>query len=310
MSDIDRSRNILDNFFTERYNIFDKRKKPLTTVYFSYASSEKPVLGTVYLMHGYGGSPLEPFLKQTMITALNKGFDVVAIESVALSATSGTEKKLVDMNLSRHKHAIVKGLEACEANKKLCHEHKVAWVHSLSGRALSDLTIHFESVRNYFDEFVLNNPYFLSPKKLQNSKNKSFAKDPTGKSWYSLSWKQTLQKCFVEDIEYKVPASIRNFEIPLPRTWKLHEDNYNEITDRISEILNNPKITFILGTNDDKAEYGINRKLFQALKVADKQLVTIEGAGHYFENALEDYYSNTNIIFNNIISNLSPIKTL
>ncbi|MDR0726897.1 MAG: hypothetical protein LBF37_02430, partial [Rickettsiales bacterium] len=215
----------------------------MTNIYFSYASREKPVFGTVYLMHGYGGSPIEPCMKMPMYAALEHGFDVVAIEGVALSATSGTKKKLAEMNLARQKLALLQGLISCKTNYRLSADYKIAWAHSMSCRALSDLVVQYKHLRKYFDEVVLNNPYFLPPSKLQAMKKRFMEKDPSGKLWMKLATKPTLQPCPIEN--YKVPADIYNFQVPFPITWP---SDLESLAKKMSKIIHHFRVNFVLGT--------------------------------------------------------------
>ncbi|MDR2413062.1 MAG: hypothetical protein LBD50_02515 [Rickettsiales bacterium] len=295
--------NISKLFFKECHQIQDRRKKPLTNVYFLKANRENPVYGTVYLMHGYGGSPIEPCMKIPMMNALECGFDIVAIESIALSATSDMKKNLSDMNFARHKYALTKGLEYCGNNTGLASDYKVAWAHSMSCRALSDLSVHSEIIRGYFDELVMNNPYFLPPSKLQRSKQKCLEKDPSGRTWKILSHRPIIQTFHIEGKPYSIPANINNLEVPLPSDWK--SDDYDldlkNIADKASQFFRNLKIDFILGAEDDKAEYMMNKKLIDALNLKEKRVFTIDKAGHYFENGLEEYDAYSRLILNEII---------
>ena len=80
--------NISKHFFANFHQITDDDNRPLTNIYWSKASSIEPACGCVYLIHGYGGSPIEPCMKVPMQAALKRGFDVVAVEGVDLSATA------------------------------------------------------------------------------------------------------------------------------------------------------------------------------------------------------------------------------
>ena len=92
MSDgIDRisiKENVSFNYFQDYTPILDRSGNHISNVFSTNVGSL--ALGTFYFIHGYGGSPIEFALKIPMQQALAEGFNVVAIESLALSSTSGT----------------------------------------------------------------------------------------------------------------------------------------------------------------------------------------------------------------------------
>lgn len=304
--------NISIPFFKEFHQIKDRRNKPLVNVYMSYANHNHSVCGTVYLMPGYGGSPVEPCMKLAMENALKQDFDVVVIEGVAISATSGGKKNLTEMNLARQKKALVEGLKFCEANERLYHNYKIAWAHSMSCRALVDLIFYSEEMRSYFDECVLNNPYFVPPSKVQKSKEKSLEKDPSGKSWRDITYRLSQPVRFIEKGAFTVPTCLHNLEVPIPEKWRaiVTSDtleiawdilgNALKFAEKVSPFINKTPVKFVLGTGDNMAEYSQNYRLFEALNVNDKKLFSIDGANHSFENMPELYDKLVGDIFNQI----------
>jgi len=259
------------------------------------------VYGTVYLIHGYGGSPVEPVMKLPMQSALRNGFDVVAIEGVSLSATAGTDKQVNEMTLERQKMALGAGLLYCMTLPEINHDYNIGWVHSISCRALSDLIIASPEIRLYFNEIILNNPYFLPPPKVQVLREKIMQRDPTGASWDSLTHKVTTQMREIERHTFKIPTCLYNLCIPLPSMWS-KKVKFEDLAKCMSYFIKKLRIHFILGTADNMADYQQNMQFYNGLMIPNKQLVSIQGANHAFENALGTYSQFSNVILENIKS--------
>ncbi len=304
MSDIDRSSsglttNIAIAHFEQFYPIRDRRNQNLANVYISHADRSRPVVGTVYLMHGYGGSPVEPCMIVPKELALAAGFDVVAIEGVALSATCGDQKKSINMNLYRHKRALLAAIAHCQTRNDLNHRYHVAWAHSMSCRALADLMVASPMIQKTFNTVVMNNPYFLPPMRVQHVRDKLMARDPSGRMWRSLLHKSVTQMRQIQNVQYYYPASLYNLSVPLPPTWM--GQKLPDIAGRLSSYINSDiRISFVLGTKDDMAEYNQNVELFSGLRVPNKELASIDGANHSFENALGQYKVSSSQILSNI----------
>ncbi|MBD5389026.1 hypothetical protein HDR63_02105 [bacterium] len=305
MSDVDRSTsglttNIAMAHFEQFYPICDRRNRELANIYVSHADRNQPVFGTVYLMHGYGGSPVEPVMKVAMTDALACGFDVVAIEGVALSATSGDAKRVTTMNLARQKRALLRGIQYCNDRSDLNHDYRIAWAHSMSCRALSDLMVSSDLMRQYFHMAVLNNPYFLPPQRVQQAKAKLMQRDPSGRLWQSVLHKSITQFRRIEDREYSFPTSLYNLTMPLPTSWCM-DTNLPDLSERLSTFIHSDtRVSFVLGTDDNMAEYSQNVELFNGLRVPHKELHSIDGANHSFENALDQYQTFTHRILDNV----------
>lgn len=281
--------NIARTFFSECYQIRDESKRPMTNIFITHARCDKPVLGSIYFIHGYGGSPVEPCLKLPMQYALRSGFDVVAIEGIDLSATCGMDKDINTMTLERQKKALKFGLAFCRNNPDLSAGYKIAWAHSISCRALSDLVVDSTMVGKYFDEYVLNNPYFLAPPKVGIVREKFLRRDPTGKRWKDFLFRPLWQSRQIENLNFQIPTCLNNVWCPLPYEWRGADNNLALLARKMSHFVPMAKISFVLGTADDMADFHQNLQLYNGLKIPCKSLTCIEGGNHSFENALPDY---------------------
>ena len=291
----DNDKNISKRFFANYHQIQDEKSRPLTNIYWSLAPRPNTVYGTVYLVHGYGGSPVEPCMKVPMQKALAHGFDVVALEGVDLSATAGETKQINTMTLERQKQALDAGLHFCYTIDDINHDYNIGWIHSISCRAMSDLMIDSPLVRNYFNEIVLNNPYFLPPPKVQAMRDKFMRRDPSGTSWNALLHRVANQMREIERQTFKIPTCLYNLCIPLPQQWNKRPE-YEELARRVSYFITKRMrmalhLYFVLGSADDMADYNQNMRFFQGVIIPNKRLVSIPGANHAFENAI-DLYSN------------------
>lgn len=309
----DNHNNISKEFFANYHQIQDAQQRPLTNIYWSRVPRSNPVYGTVYLVHGYGGSPVEPCMKVPMQKALAHGFDVVALEGVDLSATAGEQKQINAMTLERQKQALDAGLHFCHKIDNINHDYNIGWIHSISCRALSDLMIDSQYIRNYFHEIVLNNPYFLPPPKVQMLREKFMRRDPSGTSWNMLMHKVSTQMREIERHTFKIPTCLYNLCIPLPQQWTKQMD-YEELARRVSYLIGkNPatslRLHFILGSADDMADYNQNVRFFHGLTIPHKRLVSIQGANHAFENALGQYSDYSQMIFDTIQERLMQQRT-
>ncbi len=291
------SKTTEDNISLSYYDNFwqiERRGTPLTNIYWSRAKNVEQSYGTVYLIHGYGGSPIEPCMKIPMQAALDAGFDVAAIEGVAMSATYGT-KRIEKMNLARQKAAIMQGLEFCETLPNINHSYNIAWAHSISCRALSDLLVAYPETRNYFRELVLNNPYFITPSRVSATYNRIMAKDPSGITWQTILKRPALLFREIENIRYQIPSCLFNLNVPLPKSWAIEPDQLPELSKRISSYIDEINVLFVLGTSDNMAEYSQNVQIFNGIEVPNRELISIRDANHSFENKLPEY---TNVVSN------------
>lgn len=295
----DAEYNISKNFFANFHQIKDANNHPLTNVYWSPTSETGHAYGCVYLIHGYGGSPIEPCMKVPMTAALARGFDVVAIEGVGLSATAEKDKAVESMTLERQKQALHSGLEYCGTIRNISHDYNIGWVHSISCRALSDLMVDSMFVRHYFNELILNNPYLLPPPKVQTLRAKFMQRDPSGESWKMLMHKVSTQLREIEQRQFKIPTCLYNLCIPLPPQWAKRKA-FEDLALRASYFVKQLRLHFILGTADNMADYNQNLQIFNGLCIPNKQLVSIQGANHAFENALGQYSDFSGVILDTI----------
>lgn len=297
--------NISKSYYEGYARLDDNHGMALANVYWSHAHGASPV-GTIYLIHGYGGSPIEPCMKIPMEIARDAGFDVVAIEGVALSATYG-EKSIDKMNLARQKQAVLHGMRFCEMFN-FGHRYRVAWAHSISCRALSDLVVHEPNFGKMFDEMVLNNPYFVAPKKVQALYNKMMTRDPSGKMWYEMMLRSGVKTRQIESGNYSYPARLYNLVVPMSEKLGGPRASLAAVSQGMSDFVGNTRVSFVLGTGDDMAEYSQNVEIFNNLKTTNKELISIDGANHSFENALDVYRQKTEIIIDRIKSNIAHEK--
>ncbi len=304
MSDGDRRRidNVSLKYFDDAHQILDRRGRPLANVYWARVPRPLESVGTAYMIHGYGGSPIEPCMKLPMQTALKNGFDVVAVEGAALSATSGADHKISDMNLARQKLAMLRGLTFARELTDLNQSYKIAWPHSISCRALADLMVLVPEVRAYFDEIVLNNPYFMPPSRVQRTQEKYLSRDPSGKMWRTLLTRASKQMRQIENVQYSVPTCLYNLSIPLPAQWRATATSMENLAYAMSSYLGAVRLYFVLGSADDMAEYDLNVRLYDGVHATNKELMVIPGANHSFENALESYGTCKQKIFADIRS--------
>ncbi len=299
--------NISRNFFAHYHQIGDENGHPLTNVYWSKAPREMPVFGSVYFIHGYGGSPVEPCLKLPMQYALSHGFNVIAIEGADLSATATPQKNISTMTLERQKRALDTGLQFCEKLEPLNRDYKVAWIHSISCRAMSDLMIDSPKIRHYFNEMVLNNPYFLPPPKVCMLREKMYKRDPSGQTWDILVHKVTTQIREIENRRFTIPTCLYNLSIPLPHKWE-QKPQFEDLARRVSFFVKNIRLHFILGTEDNMADYQQNLRIFRGLDIPNKQIISIKGANHSFDNSPNLYMEFSGMVLDAIKSRCVNVK--
>ncbi len=292
--------NISVPYYDNFYQINDRHDFPLTNVYWSSPKTDTPSIGTVYLFHGYGGSPVEPCMKIPMQTALANGFDVVAIEGVALSATYGIHKNITAMNLSRQKRAIIEGLDFCKDLPGVNGDNRIAWSHSLSCRAISDLIVTNRPVNSFFKWLVLNNPYFLQPSRAIIAQQRIMQRDPSGQSLHTALQRTSIQRRKIENQEFQIPTRMKNLAVTLPSDWSQLNGKLPDITKRMSKFIEHLRIIFLLGTADNMAEYSQNVEIFNGLTALNKELISIKDADHVFENKLPEFENSVNIILKHI----------
>lgn len=299
--------NISKSYYDGFETLYDHHGTALTNVYWSRGRGDMPA-GTMYLIHGYGGSPVEPCMKIPMEIARDAGFDVVAIEGVAMSATSCGEKSIDKMNLARQKQAVLRGMRFCEMLSGVSHRYSVVWAHSISCRALSDLFVHEPKFGRLFNEIILNNPYFVAPHKVRVLYDKMMARDPSGKMWNEMMLKPRAQKRHIETVDCNFPTRLYNLVLPMSAKLGGRDAPLDMVAQRMSDFVGDTRVSFVLGTADDMAEYSQNVEIFNNLKTFNKELISIDGANHSFENALDAYRQKTAIIVDRIKSNIAHMK--
>ena len=302
---IHMSNNITCDYFQNFRHLCDANGAPLTNVYWSNVPGAGAIHGCIYLIHGYGGSPVEPILKIPMQYAMQHGFNVIAIEGVDLSATAGNSKDISIMTLTRQKQAIHAGLRFCREMPELNTAYNIAWVHSISSRALSDLTVDTPWIRKYFDTVVLNNPYFMPPPKVDSRYERIMRKDPSGVLWQNLAKKALTQSREIEHRVYQIPTCLYNLFIPVPERFSVPAHGLHKMT----RFIGPTRVYFILGTADNMADYNQNVGLFNALSIQNKQLISIPDANHSFDNKLDLYTRLSQSVLDEIRSNILSRRT-
>lgn len=305
MSDVDRSYNLSNADFRDVYRIRNRQNQSVANIYFKPAPSKVSCSGTIFFFHGYAGSPWEVCMKVPMMLAnCQFNYNIVAVEGADLSVTSGTQKTLANMTLPRQRWAMLHALEACRDLPELNHSPKIAWAHSLSCRALVDLTIHSTTVREFFDRYVLVNPFFVPPRRVFDLYNRSMTKDPTGRLWHHMINKTIMMNRTIENVRYEFPSSLYNLWIPFPTAW--NQTPY-DVAQKISPYIGDKDVFFLLGRQDTKAEYDTNVLYYEALTIPHKNLVVSEIADHSFENAVDDLRDKCNYIIHHIYRAHSPL---
>jgi len=293
--------NISREYFTEFNQITDRDGRPLVNIYWDARGNTGNDKMCLYMIHGYGGSPVEPCMKVPMQYARKHGYNIVAIEGVDMSATYGPVKDITTMTLPRQKQALSAGLKFCKRNPDLRASYNIAWVHSISCRALSDLVVDSPRLRNFFNEVVLNNPYFLPPPKVEQLRTRIMRRDPSGNTWREISRKSTVQTREIEGQMFKIPTCLYNLFIPVPARW-IGVDNADlpAIAKKMATFVDKMHIHFVLGTADNMADYNQNMQFGCGLDIPNKEIISIQGANHSFENALDSYDQFSRVILDHI----------
>ena len=283
-----------------------RKKRPLVNLYISYPQYAKyGPIGTVVFMPGYGGSPLDTFVRRAQSVALLSGFNIVVIENIELSATSGIIHNAKDMNISKHRVALARGIREITKMSELGGGYNIAWPHSMSCRALTDIVLADPELKDYFCETVMINPYFITRPDVINMRRKMLKKSED--LWNSAASRIKTQTRKIGKIEYSVPACIGNFFIPFHKKLKQPTEisqvdefvNSLDTTFGLSKKLKKTKVHFILGEQDDKSVFNLHYSMTHALPI-QKQVYTIPGADHNFDNTESEYEDYVCMVFGKI----------
>ncbi len=288
----DSINNISSKYFDKTYNLKQKSGKSVANVFHSKSENSK---GVVYTIHGFGGSPIEPCLYNITEIARKNNFDVIAIETNCLSATDGIPKNNADMTLEHHKYALLKALLFCRKNKEFKSNNNIVFAHSMGARAISDLALAGNFVKNYFNKFYLLNPYFITPEKVAKIKNSPM--------WSRLNGKIQLEKKNFGGSEYKIEKSLSNYIVDIKENpvFKNGQD-ISEMAMLASHRWTEKPVTFILGAQDlpSYCNFNTNKMVAENFLSKNKDIVIIPEADHSFENKLSEYRDVLNNLFQKI----------
>jgi hypothetical protein len=290
------STNISTKFFDQSYQIKNQSNQHIANVFYSKTDRMSGPLGTLFTVHGYGGSPVEFCLKMPTERALANGFDVIACESVQLSATDGRPKSLSEMTLNNHRQAIFLALASAFLNKKIRKsDFRLIAAHSMGSRSICDLLMRSKLIQNYFDRYYVLNPFFLPPKRLQ----KAYSKPEV---WSRICSLPQTENRIIEGNQYSVPTCTGNYYVDLPKEFGAGVSDINGITQLVSKSLADSHVAFVLGEKDLPSydNYNMNVKIYDGMNIRNKELFVVPGADHYFENARTEFCET----FSGIISSL------
>jgi hypothetical protein len=253
-------------------------------------------LGTLYTIHGYGGSPVEFCMKTPADLALENGFNVVALESIQLSATEGFPKLLSEMTLANHKAATFNALRYAIFAKDIPKtDFNIMAAHSMGARSLCDLSIRSKFIRNYFNRHCVLNPFFLPPKRLQEAYSKP-------EIWSRMCTIPKIETRKIEGDTYAIPTCTNNYYVDLPADFGASVQDIDKITKLVSSSLEDNHVSFILGGLDlpNYDNYKLNMNIYNNLNIPQKDLFVVPDADHYFENQKVQFYKT----IGNIITSL------
>ncbi len=271
---------MINSFFEEEYDIKNRKNQHVAKIFASKTKNPN-VIGNVYMIHGYGGSIMEPCLYDIKENALELGFNVIGIETDCMSAMN-PEKKADEMTLDNHKSAIFHSLVFCKNNKEFKSNNNIVFAHSMGGRALADLVLKNKKLKEFFNTYYFLNPYFMTPPKLLKIKGTPV--------WDRF--KNTPQKEYrtIRGVEYMVFKRILNYDVAAFPPF----DNMTmtEMTETISKGWGDVPVHFVLGGDDlpSYKNYETNYNLVNLLNIPNKSMHIIAGADHFFDNTKSEYH--------------------
>lgn len=264
-----------------------------------YYTKIPDAIGTLYTMHGYAGSPVEPIMRIAISHAIKSGFNIVAIENVQLSVTYPiADRDLGRMNLDRHVDVLHRGLNftKCISELNQCG-YNIAWLHSLGARAFTDLFVESPHTGSRFNSVVFNNPYFMPPARVEQKHEKSLKSDPSGMIWEKIMDRPYQTTRIIDDEKYTIPATLRNVFFPFKKLPDGRFPTFTDVMGDMSRFAGRRSIVcFILGTDDTEAEYNKNMDVFNALQIHNKDLYLIPNGIHTLENVLPEYDQITQVV--------------
>lgn len=278
-------------YFDFCQEIPDKGGNTIAKVYIKNTDNS---IGNVYTFHGYWGSPIDMLLKTVRDVAIYCNFNAIAVEACAASATDDAPKTFNSLGLISQKLATARALAWCRDGGLIDNElYNVAWAYSRACRVISDLAVKSKdtkttvSVAKFFDEFVLCNPYFITPPKVLET----IANMPPERlaRISKIPFKKTRN---IDGVDYTCRSYLGNLVQDLPTDWGVKTCDLQDVAtvtyNQMQSIRTKP-LTILLGSLDAEAEYEQNRTLADYLPFALKQVDTIVGAGHYFEEKPTQY---------------------
>ncbi|MBN1281494.1 MAG: hypothetical protein JW985_00805 [Alphaproteobacteria bacterium] len=289
--------NINDN--CEVIKVYDSNKSNqihLANLYYLHKNPQS--LGTIFGIHGHGGSPYDISLTTVAKQAPDFNFNFIMIESLAMSITYDNPIKgdFYKMNLSNHKKAIANALiTAYKKDKSIYSGYNISVAHSMGGRAITDLILDSLFIREMFSEYTFVNPYFLSLQKLLEMIEKYKQKDPSGKKLKEFLERQKVKKRNINGRNFEYSICAADFNISLPDFLSVFCKDIHglmgSISDKMQKCSNRKTVNFMLGTADEEADWKQSELLFNELHFENciKYLYEITGGDHHLENSISNY---------------------
>gem|GEM_PF-6021805 len=291
------------------HTMHDKQKRPITNNFYLY-QNEGQSIGTAYLIHGYGGSPIDPTMKNFADAANRNHFDVVAIESHDLSISSEPfqSKARNLININRYRRSIIRGLNESLKNPRLNHSYRICVTHSLSSLAIMENILRSEMTRTKFNDFVFAIPYlFLSPK-VSQKKAEFLSRDPSGRTWERFRNMPKINEFKLDGQTYTFPLYASPFENQFLSQFQNLSDRDSraaQITQifsayKLSDRIKDKGAFFIYGTEDNTVDSALHDEFYEILPIVKKSKIMVDGLDHICAQGAEQFCKVIDYIFKNI----------
>ncbi len=280
-------------YFDEHQDIFDRSENLIARVYVKFA---KKAVGNVYGGHGYLGAPTEMSMKMVADAAVANNQNAVMLEACGASITDLRPKTIKTLSLNQQKLAMSRALAWCRDFEKLAGMPNLFWGHSRANRWASDAAVRSRntkttvSVAKFFDEFVLANPYLISPQKLRDALERVSQNAAMTKRLLDGKSKKVRN---IDGIDYECCSYLINLIQAIPPEWNVKWNDLEgiaKITYSHIQPIHSKPVTVLLGDQDHEAEYKENLALLSYAPFNLKRIDTIPGAGHYFEERPNEYH--------------------
>lgn len=310
---------------------------PVANCFVSYTKQPKRY-GTVFAVHGYGGSPIETPVLRVKEHALNHGFNFVAIESWAMSCSSrwpipDSDSNLMTMDYFRK--SVHAGIAAMLRDPQLRNGHRIAWAHCLAGRTIIDNYMASNRGNDIFNEFVFVAPYFLPDTKILQTKARLYKKDPSGTMWNRIAKRSYYANVTLNGKQILFPKNVRLFDGVIEHLpdikFEKDGDGKIDLEKYVQDIFKRPDsclansfdtklCTCVLAECDQVIDYASTERFYRLLPIKTKSIIKIKGADHNLNDTTKQYDAAINLILdrscfyldarNAILSHLTFDKTL